>query len=236
MYGTGFRPRTGEAIYSEAETAVKAAGARVLAFIDLDFCLNREGAAAFCEEALKRRLKTSWCCTAHVDSVDPDLLELMGKAGCRLIHYGLESASERVLGLLGRPPPGGRENLALEWTRKAGILSLGFFMFGAYDEKPKEREATLRLALSLPLDLASFHICNPLPGTGAERYLERDRSELFPRVFPGQDEEELDRFCRRAWKAFYFRPGRLARTAVFLSGAGLAPVRLVSSLLAPRRG
>jgi len=231
MYGPLYRAKPGEMIFAEVQRASRDLGARAVIFIDLDFCLNRPGVEEFCRRLLKAKLRLDWCCTAHPGSTDRELLKLMGKAGCRLIHYGFESASPRVLELLGRRASSRKPKPVLEETRAAGIASLGFFMFGAFDETGPEREATLRMALELPLDLASFHICQPLPGTTAGAALTRERSELFPAVFPGQDRAGLERFTAAAWRRFYFRPGRFPRLARLAGRGGFGAVSLLRSLI-----
>jgi len=212
MYGNGYRTRSGQGMLSDYRRSITL-GARAVVFIDLDFCLNRSGVEEFCHNLSGEPGRVPWCCTAHPGSVDGDLLNLMGSAGCRLIHYGIETSSQRILARLGRPEFKNDLSRVLTQTRAAGIFSLGFFLFGAFDETEAEREETLRLALSLPLDFASFHIATPYPGTAAGDELSPSQPDLFPGVFPGQDRTTLEKWTNRTWRRFYLRPRILAGLA-----------------------
>jgi len=50
-----------------------------------------------CTRILEQDLKATWTCLSRVNTVDPEMLALMKKAGCYLISYGLESGSQKVL-------------------------------------------------------------------------------------------------------------------------------------------
>ena len=42
-------------------------------------------------------LKVTWTCNSRVDYVDEEMLRLMGRAGCMLISWGIESGNELIL-------------------------------------------------------------------------------------------------------------------------------------------
>ena len=68
-------------------------------FQDDSFTVNRKHAIAVCEEILSRKLKIKWYCSLRVDraSKDKELLELMKKAGCIALGFGIEFPSDDVL-------------------------------------------------------------------------------------------------------------------------------------------
>jgi radical SAM superfamily enzyme YgiQ (UPF0313 family) len=43
------------------------------------------------------KIGIKWTCNSRVDYVDEEMLSLMGKAGCRLISWGIESGNEQIL-------------------------------------------------------------------------------------------------------------------------------------------
>ena len=78
---------------------------------------------------------------------------------------GIESANQRILDLV-------KKQLDKEVVRKtvkevmnAGIEAWGFFMVGFPTETREEIQNTIDFAHSLPLTLAQFTKCTPLPGT-----------------------------------------------------------------------
>ena len=46
---------------------------------------------------IEQDIKIKWTCNSRVDYVDEEMLQLMGKAGCWYIAWGLESGNEEVL-------------------------------------------------------------------------------------------------------------------------------------------
>src|SRR6478735_73946 len=65
------------------------------------FTVDRKRVVAFCEALLENKRKNPedtfiWGCSARTDCVDEDLIELMSKAGCRGIFFGIETGSKRM--------------------------------------------------------------------------------------------------------------------------------------------
>lgn len=61
-----------------------------------NFTANRKRVIAFCKELSKTDMEFSWECSARIDCIDKELIELMGKAGCSRIFLGIESGSKRI--------------------------------------------------------------------------------------------------------------------------------------------
>ena len=65
------------------------------------FTVDRKRVVAFCEALLEARRKDPedtfiWGCSARTDCVDEELIELMSRAGCRGIFFGIETGSRRM--------------------------------------------------------------------------------------------------------------------------------------------
>jgi radical SAM superfamily enzyme YgiQ (UPF0313 family) len=65
------------------------------------FTVDRKRVVAFCEALLECKRKDPedtfiWGCSARTDCVDEELIELMSKAGCRGIFFGIETGSKRM--------------------------------------------------------------------------------------------------------------------------------------------
>lgn len=162
MYGQKIRFKSPAQVAAEVES-ILGLGFRTVYFIDLEFTMDRDRTLALCEAL--RSYPLTWCCQTRADAVDPDLLDEMRKSGCRLIHYGIESGSERVRHLVGKPLSNERIERAIAWTKKAGMAAAGFFLLGFAGETESERRQTARFARTLPLSYASFHRVTPYPGT-----------------------------------------------------------------------
>ena len=55
-----------------------------------------------CRQLIDEPTGLTWSCSARVDTVDLPLLQLMKKAGCWEISYGLESGSDEMLEKMGK--------------------------------------------------------------------------------------------------------------------------------------
>jgi radical SAM superfamily enzyme YgiQ (UPF0313 family) len=101
-----------------------------------------------------------------MDTLYPELLQLMERAGCDALCVGIESGNERVQKLI-------KKKTSVETIKeRAAMISncsnikiTGYFMIGFLDETEEEIEDTIHLAATLPLLRAAFNIVIPIPGT-----------------------------------------------------------------------
>jgi anaerobic magnesium-protoporphyrin IX monomethyl ester cyclase len=223
MTGGGPRRKNLERVFAEIEFAVFGCGAKSAYFFDLDFGLDREYSERICDYLIEKRIGLRWCCQTCVSGFDERLLLKMKKAGCRLVHCGIESGSDRVLKSI-------RKNISREETKKyiksikkCGMEVLCFFMFGFPGETEREMRETTSFALELNCDYASFHIATPYPGTGIPGDAQGCSGGLsMEDCFPVNNFRTLKKTVRGALLKFYGRPayllGRLlhARPALLL--------------------
>ncbi|MCB2228781.1 MAG: radical SAM protein [Desulfarculaceae bacterium] len=209
MYGPGMRYKALERVLAEVE-AVARLGAKNFYFMDLELTANRSRALELCAALAELNHGMAWCCQTRVDTVDPEVLSALAKAGCRLVHYGVESGSLPVLQRLGKKITPDQVRTAVARTVEAGMQAACFFMLGFPGETDADRAATLALAKSLPAGMASFHLATPYPATGLAAdcpglppWSEFD-SEHFSR-------EELEAWRRKAYLGFYLNPKRITQ-------------------------
>jgi len=129
------------------------------------FTVNREQVIGICELILKHNLKIKWTCNSRVDFVDEEMLNLMGRAGCWMISWGIESANEVILRRAAKGANPKKAEQALRWARSAGIKNWGYFIIGLPGETVESIKETIALSKKLPLEIALFHVAAPYPGT-----------------------------------------------------------------------
>jgi radical SAM superfamily enzyme YgiQ (UPF0313 family) len=112
-----------------------------------------------------------------VDSVDPQLLKMMKRAGCWMISYGIESGSQEILDNVKKGFRLAQVERAVRWTKEAGIRAKGLFMIGYPEETRETLKQTLSLLLHTPLDEINLSFLTPYPGT--EIYHQARRSTDF---------------------------------------------------------
>jgi len=60
------------------------------------YTIDRKKVVAFCEAILDNGEKFTWGCSARTDCIDDELIELMARAGCTGIFFGIETGSQRL--------------------------------------------------------------------------------------------------------------------------------------------
>jgi radical SAM superfamily enzyme YgiQ (UPF0313 family) len=109
---------------------------------------------------------TPFCLNATLNFVDDEVAELLARAGCNLVKFGLESGSARLRSFLRRPDY--RERVlveALERLRRHDINSRAYVIVGIPTETKEELLSTFRLAAQLGIDTVRPSILFPYPGT-----------------------------------------------------------------------
>jgi radical SAM superfamily enzyme YgiQ (UPF0313 family) len=112
------------------------------------FTAKRSFAEQFCLGLIDAGLShLPWYCISRLDTVDKDLLNLMRKAGCETMCYGIDSGSKRTLAFIRKDID--REVLfdRVRETTEAGIVPTLSFVIGFPEESRQDLEATLELAL-----------------------------------------------------------------------------------------
>lgn len=163
--GRKFRAQSAERIVSDIEYLVKTYGVKYIVFVDDVFTIDKKRVQKFCELMIEKKFNIRWFCLARVNSVDIGLLNLMKKAGCNWIEYGVESGDTTVLRTIKKGITIEQAKTAFLMTHDAGIKTFGTFMFGHPGETKESVERTIQFAIELDPDIAQFSIVAPLPGT-----------------------------------------------------------------------
>jgi len=104
------------------------------------FTTSREWVTNLCKVLIAVGSPMRWTCSARTDTVDEPLLELMQRAGCNAIYFGIESGSERILREIRKEIPLDHSFEVLEKCQRVGIRPNAGFIAGF----PAEDNASLR--------------------------------------------------------------------------------------------
>ncbi len=165
IVGRTYRQRSPENIVAELEHLMERYHVRNFYFIDDLFTIDVRRLDKIMDYFIEQKLDVRWRCLARVDRVNPELLHKMYKAGCRQIHYGIESGDEEVLKATAKHINLEQVRQAIQWTGDARIDSKGYFILGLPGDSEASIEQTIEFAASLPLTEAMFSIATPFPGT-----------------------------------------------------------------------
>lgn len=164
-------------VMAELESAVHG-GAEKVFFVDDTFVSNRQYIESLCSRLIASPCKVSWTCTTRANGLTPGLLRLMREAGCHSIHLGVETGSERLLGLVTKDITLDMVRRTTQMIKDAGIgLSL-FFMVGLPGETRQDIQSSMSLCRELAGDETLLHPYVPIVGTSLYQYA-ADRS-LIP--------------------------------------------------------
>jgi len=190
---------------------------RDLRFVDDQFLASKTRSEKICAMLIKEKLNLTFSCLARIDTINPPLLRLLKKAGCRQINFGIESGSQRILDLVKKDIKLEEIFQAVKWTHEEGIRTLGYFMIGFPTETEQTIKESITFAKKLPLDDISIFLLTPFPGTElygcAHHYgiFKKDWKAMSLFIEPcfvphGLTKEKMLALRKKAILQFYVRP------------------------------
>ncbi|MFH1593066.1 MAG: radical SAM protein [Candidatus Omnitrophota bacterium] len=222
--GRTLRRRSPQNIIDEITMLYRDHGIREFHIVDDNFTLNRTFAKEFLMKLKRLNLDISWAVPngVRMDTLDDEILELMKATGLYLISLGIESGSDRVLGLMKKGITTDKIRRSVSLIRKHNIEIAGFFILGFPGETINEINKTIKFALELDLIRANFFTYLPFPGTESFNELKKngrlDEVSLKKFYFmnatfspDGITKETLKNLQRKAFLRFFLRPGVLFR-------------------------
>ncbi|HSJ53128.1 MAG TPA: radical SAM protein, partial [Anaerolineae bacterium] len=157
---------------------------------------------------------------------DEEVLGAMVRAGCLRTAFGVESGNQKILDtVVDKHLTLDQVRSAFRAARAVGLETIGFFIIGLPGETEQTIDDTIRFAIELDPVVANFSIATPFPGTQmydtvvAGGRILADTWDDF--VFfegkarfemPGLPADLVERKWKEAYRRFYLRPRRVART------------------------
>jgi len=232
-----FRMRTAENVVEEIKI-VADDGYHTVVFVDDNFLVDKKRAEKIIDGIIKENLDIEMWAEARVESADENLYKKMKKAGFEALSFGIEGGTQEILDFYNKKTTLIQIKNAVGLSRKVGFYTHGSFIFGAPIETKKHFEDTIKLAKSLPLDLASFFVLEYCAGsplweeavksgkiTSDEYHVFADKS----RGLGNFKKEEIDSYVQHANKEFYVRGKYLADQIIM--GFKRRDFRLVKALI-----
>ncbi|MBC8412336.1 MAG: radical SAM protein [Nitrospira sp.] len=228
VWGATIRFRSVENVLAEVEHCIEKYGIHDYRFYDDALTLPQWELKRFCEEIIKRKLNITWNCYSRVNGITEDKLLAMKEAGCYHIKYGIEFGTEKALKIANKGATLNQARNAVALTKKVGIECKGNFMLGIPGETEADLEQTIKYAIELSPDLATFYPFDLFPGnTFYRRKLEGDNSidDRLPR-------EITQKMSNKGYISFYFRAGFIIQRLKRMAKNPMREIRLVKNGLA----
>jgi radical SAM superfamily enzyme YgiQ (UPF0313 family) len=218
----GYKVRPVRNVLDELET-LNHLGFQEIYFNDQTFGALRERTLALCEGMHEKQLRFGWQAWTRVDLVDEQLLKVMQAAGCHTLLFGVESANENTLKSQKKGYSLAKVLGAFSLCRQLGIRTMATFIIGLPGETEADIQNTIRFALKLDPDYASFNVLVPRAATDTRReavekgWIQEDHVSLDQSgTFPIMGNEFLTaadvwRLKNEAIRRFYARPSYWVR-------------------------
>lgn len=222
-YGRKIRKHSLDYVLQEILECVNRYGIEEFLFWEEVFTLDRVFAMDICEALLRHNLSIRWAATTRVGLLDEELLHMMKKAGCYLLGLGIESGNQEILDKAKKKQTLAEIRRAVEMCKKAGIQTMGHFIFGLPGETAETAEHTIRFMIDLGLDYMQCYSAVPYPKTEfgemarekgwvqAERWSQYDFGGPSIVDMGSITPEGVTHYRRQAFRRFYGRPAYLLK-------------------------
>jgi len=148
-------------------------------FVDGTFTYDSEYTKQFCLNIIEQKIQIKWRCTARYDNINEEMLDLMKRANCAGLYFGLESGSERILKSVNKKLTVDKIIKTSELVAKSGIGSITAVLIGLPNEEKSDIESTLSLMQKIKTDVFDINCYVPLPGTELYDNLDsKDRNNI----------------------------------------------------------
>ena len=196
-------------------------GITYIAFADELLMSSKERTISLCNDFIKHKLDMKWDCNGRLNYAKKDVLNLMKKAGCVFINYGIEAMDDQILKNMNKALTTTQIIKGIEATLAAGISPGLNIIFGNLGEN----EETLWKGVDFLLryddgaQMRTIRPVTPYPGSplyhhALERGLLRDcqdfyenkhiNSDLLAVNFTDMSDEEFHKSLFEANSALHF--------------------------------
>jgi anaerobic magnesium-protoporphyrin IX monomethyl ester cyclase len=234
--GHSYRKRSIVSIIKEIEECISKYKIRNFLFWGESFSLDINYANDILDAIIQSGLKISWSTRTMVDKVEDNLLMKMKLAGCKSISLGIESFNQDILNNVQKGTTIAEIKNAILSIKKAGIISIGHFVFGLPGDNVHYIKESIKFSLDSGLDYAQFYCAVPYPNTPygkfakAKNWIESEDYTKYhlDEAVTGNENlsaNDIKKWRKKAYLKFYLRPSVIFKTLIRISN--------IKSLLIP---
>ena len=166
MCGTRFRTRSPKKVLDELEWMRDEHHADVFALYDDTFTFDKKRANAICDEMKARNFDLPWDCRTRVDQVTTEILTKLRRASCQLIHFGVETGSQKMLDAMKKHTTVEKNAWAIKLAKEVGISVAISVVVGYPGETPEMLKETFDFIKKTKPDFV--YVCQAIPYPGTE--------------------------------------------------------------------
>jgi anaerobic magnesium-protoporphyrin IX monomethyl ester cyclase len=174
MFGQKFRARSPKNVLDEMEWLRDEYGAEGIAFQDDTLTFSKQRAIEICDGIVERKIDLPWGCGTRADVVTKELLNIMRKAHCNEIMFGVESGCQHMRDVLKKRVSTQQCENAIKWTKEAGIFVTVSVILGYPGETKETLQETLDFVRRAEPDDVWLCHATPYPGTCLREIVEKN--------------------------------------------------------------
>lgn len=162
------RVRPIETFLTEVKCLMENYGVDCIYFADELFGINKADLHYQCNAFIESGLGFKWVAQTRIGCFDQEDFNLMKKAGCIAVDFGIETGSPSMLKTIKKNIPYEKIKETFEYCQNADIVSLANFIIGFPDETEEQLRDTIKMAMDIPSTQRTFFFF--MPGPGSELY------------------------------------------------------------------
>lgn len=137
-------------------------GIKTIAFRDQFFTYAYDNIKKLCEMIISKNIMFKWRCETRLDSLTPEIIDLMAAAGLECVYFGIESASKKILDQYNRKTFSiNKERKIIDYIHEKNIDTIAFYIIGFPDDNWISIKKTLDLARQIDSKYIRFGIFYP---------------------------------------------------------------------------
>ena len=163
----GIRMRSNKNIIEEIEMLKKDYGITYISFEDELLMSSADRSISLCEDFIKSNMNILWSCNGRLNYAQPKVLNLMKKAGCVFINYGIEAMDDEVLRKMNKKLTTKQITEGLDATLEAGISPGLNILFGHIGDSKETLNKGIELLLKYDdqAQMRTIRPVTPYPGS-----------------------------------------------------------------------
>lgn len=212
-------------VLHEIDYLVKEFGIKHLKIMDELFVSNNhKRLAEFCNGLIQRNYGLNIWCFARTDTVNPQVLAMLKKAGINWIAYGFESVHQSSVNAQRKGSKVEDYEKVIRWTKEAGISIIADFIAGFWEDNYERLEETYQFMARQNFEFINLYPLFAYPGTPLyDKYIKEGRItepaswseyslygyDCKPCPTKHLSREEVLRWRDERYAAYYKRPAYL---------------------------
>ncbi|HET6979091.1 MAG TPA: radical SAM protein [Pyrinomonadaceae bacterium] len=184
FFRRNFRLKSPATMVSDITSIQKQYGLNYFSLVHDMYTIDRKKVVAFCEAILASGEKFTWGCSARTDCIDDDLLELMARAGCTGIFFGIETGSQRLQHVINKKLDLDEARQHIEAADRNGIQTTVALIAGFPEETRDDLRDTIHFFIdSLRFDHAEPQCSLLAPLAATPVYDQHKHHLIFDQIF-----------------------------------------------------